>query len=319
MNRWIAAVVTTLVSLQGAKASFELVTVLDRGTKSVHRFDGSSGAYLGSFGAGYFVAPESMAIDRTRGRAYVMDASLAAVRVFNFNTGVHLFDVSVISGRHQTLSVAPNGNLIGAYFGGVAWQIMDPNLNNQGFVFGSSTVANPASLASAGHSSGTMVAMVGQVGGNQAQLLIFSSVSTAGAQLASSPIQAGPGSAEDFQQVALGQSSGIMVSSSGDYMAFELNSAATAFGTIQMGFNGALRGGVGIGHGNTRYFGSTLNGQAVIERAYQSGSNIFFGLGQFGAGILQTPGQIQVIAAPEPATLAILGAGLMALRRRQRR
>jgi hypothetical protein len=38
----------------GAFASFELVMVGDSATKSIHRFDGSTGAYLGSFGSGHF-------------------------------------------------------------------------------------------------------------------------------------------------------------------------------------------------------------------------------------------------------------------------
>ena len=319
MYRWTCAIATILVSVHAAQASFELVTVLDRGTKSVHRFDGATGAYLGNFGSGYLISPESMAIDRTRARAYVMDASLGAIRVFNFNTGVHLFDIAPTPGRHQALSVAPNGNLIGGYYSGATWEILDPNAGSLGYLFSSTTLFNPISLASAVHSSGRMIGMIGQIGGNFGQLQILSSASPAGTLLATSVTVGGPGSFSDYQQVAVGESSGMMVSSSGDFMAFTLNSGATGFSSTQVGVNLALRGGVGIGHGNTRYFGSTFNGQAVIERGYQSNSNVFFGLGQFGAGILQTPGQIQVIAAPEPASLAIVGAGLMALIRHRRR
>jgi len=46
-----------------ASASFELVMVLDKGTKSIKRYDPETGAYLGEFANNRFFNATSMSVD----------------------------------------------------------------------------------------------------------------------------------------------------------------------------------------------------------------------------------------------------------------
>ena len=84
----IASIAGTVAS---ANASFEMLLVLDAGTKSVHRFDPQSGAYLGAFGAGWLNNPQSIVIDQSKGLAYVRDtlggAGEGAIIAFDYNSG----------------------------------------------------------------------------------------------------------------------------------------------------------------------------------------------------------------------------------------
>lgn len=74
----------------GASASFELVMVLDRGDGSnptrIHRIDGATGTYLGSFGTGMTSSPSNLAADPTTGTAFVSSGSIQTN--FNYNTGL---------------------------------------------------------------------------------------------------------------------------------------------------------------------------------------------------------------------------------------
>lgn len=74
-----------------AHASFEMLLVLDAGTKSIHRFDPQSGAYLGAFGAGWLNNPQAIVINQSAGVALVRDtlagAGIGTIVAFDYNTG----------------------------------------------------------------------------------------------------------------------------------------------------------------------------------------------------------------------------------------
>lgn len=122
----IAVLGITLALGASAAASFELVMVADRATRSIHRFDGVSGLYLGAFGNGYVQNPMSMALDQSNNRVFVAEptdsgtgSAFTTVRVwsFNYNTGEYLnsfttpflYSQPQIAYRSGTLAINSSG------------------------------------------------------------------------------------------------------------------------------------------------------------------------------------------------------------------
>jgi len=95
-----------------ASASFELILALDATTKSIHRFDGDTGAYLGAFGSNKLVAPRNMVISQATGRAYVLDGNY--IKKFDYNTGeyVGLFPAPVLVGAAVKMGRANDGTIL---------------------------------------------------------------------------------------------------------------------------------------------------------------------------------------------------------------
>jgi hypothetical protein len=84
---------TCLGALTISHASFEMLLVADDGngtggTAKVHRVDGATGAYLGSFGGGLLQSARGISIDQSTGRAYVTETG-GGIHVFDYNTGLY--------------------------------------------------------------------------------------------------------------------------------------------------------------------------------------------------------------------------------------
>lgn len=93
-----------------ALASYDLLLVPDEGTNSVHRFDGTSGAYLGEFGKGRLSFPQSVAVDPSTGRAYVTSFFTNSIQVYNYSTGLFLNEFTV-PGNPRSIAFS-GGNLL---------------------------------------------------------------------------------------------------------------------------------------------------------------------------------------------------------------
>jgi len=77
--------------------SYELLCVTDYNNHVVRRFDGVTGASLGSFGGpGRMLNPTGIALDATTGLAYVANSTSKVIQVWNYSTGVlqRQFEVS---------------------------------------------------------------------------------------------------------------------------------------------------------------------------------------------------------------------------------
>ncbi len=77
-----------------AHASYELLLVADRGngtagSSRVHRIDGTTGAYFGSFGGGFLDKAIGVAVDGSTGTAYVSESG-GAIQAFNYSTGLYM-------------------------------------------------------------------------------------------------------------------------------------------------------------------------------------------------------------------------------------
>lgn len=311
----VASALTALIS--SAHASFDLVMVMDTGTKSIHRFDGITGSYLGSFGNGMLSSPESFAIDRTSGRAFVFDATIGLTRVFNYNTGSHLADL-LISGPSQS-STFGNGRLIRGFVGGASWSTFDGNGTYLGAMFGTSTIANPVSLGGAVMESGRFVGLLSNSDNNGLnELLVFNGAAANATQVGNN-VFGGPAYFSGVQQVAVGGNRVFLATSPASGRLFSVNpssGAITQDGSYSMP---GLLGGAAFGHGNQLYYSQNDGGVKTISRSVITSSNNIVEFSTFGQGFLVNPTMMQVVAAPEPGTLAVLGMGVAALMRRRNR
>ena len=290
--------------------------VADRGTKSVHRYDGSTGVYLGQFGNGYLQNPMSMVLDQANNRVFVADqvgtgdGSLPnSVRVwsFNYNTGEYLSSFRTpynyaqpqIAFDGSTLLVGHDGTLFDVY--GLGGNLITS------YFWGGAT--NPKGLASA--SGGLTYAVEGN------KLYSRNSSGLQSTFTMSSAISASSSSGQ--RQLAISGSRAIAVGAI-SFSAINLaslsttnsaNSLATTTLTNYNQINGA-----GFGHGDVAYIAGTNGTIGQMSRVlYSEGIQ----LQVFGSGQLIEPHSIAVVNAPEPATFGALGAGLLVLTRRRRK
>lgn len=302
-------------------SSYELVMVMDSGTRSIHRFDGTTGRYMGEFGRGFLANPVSFAVDGRRGLAHVGDSRLGLVRTFDYSTGVHLQDLNISNGQVQSLTVLPGGNLLSGFFIDSAHHYT-PQGTSVGFpsivrINGQATVSG----SSANHASGRTL-MVTQRLDRAPGLMIQSALVGTTNFTAASGVLSDTGDYTRNHQLAVSGNVAALVSElSADIRYYTVSangqavnstfsvSVATTFQTLR---------GVSYGHGSTVYVSgrNAANTSGLVMRTLQNDN---FNYGTFGEGILQQPGSIQSVIAPEPGTLIATGMGLAALVARRRR
>lgn len=88
-----------------AQATFELVLAADETNGIVRRYDGDTGAFLGSFGKGHFISPEHIALDPATSIAYVTDKARRSVSKFNYSTGAFLDEFFIATSGLTTTSM----------------------------------------------------------------------------------------------------------------------------------------------------------------------------------------------------------------------
>lgn len=303
-----------------AFASFELVMVADRGTKSVHRFDGTTGLYMGQFGNGYLQNPMSIALDQANNRVFVLDqvgtgsgGSGAAVRIwsFNYNTGEYLNNFSSPPGfAYVQPQIAYRNSSVWIGHDGRFVDLLSDSGNSLGSV-GWTGASNPKGLAV--DSVGNLWAVEGNQmyrrtsGGSQTAFTMNGPVgnsSTPGQrQLAISGTRA----------LAVGAISFSTFDTSSLSASNPANAMTSTTVTSYLQLNGA-----GFGHGNIAYItgvnGSGTNGS--ISRILYNENLV---LQTFGSGVLVEPRSMAVVVAPEPGSMIALGLGLAAILRRRRR
>lgn len=302
-----------------AAASFDLVMVMDQGTNSIHRFDGSTGAYLGDFARGFLTGPRSFSIDRSLNRAYVADNS-GIVRMFNYNTGVHEGDLNSTMGFAQSLFAKPGGNLISGFVFGQISELSATTGSYLGF-HNVNGIASGASLGTTIHTtSGNLVVWTANFSGSESAIQV-TGPAIGSTQHLTSAISSNMGGYTTTTQIAMSGDLGMVVSATGQSIQFSLNTAGTAVASYsQYSLTSSLTGpkGVAFGHGRTMYMAgqnASNIAQGRISRGIWGTSSF---TGTFGEGILINPGQMAVIAAPEPGSLIALGLGAVALLRRRR-
>lgn len=307
---------------QFAHASFELVMVADRGTKSVHRFDGTTGAYLGAFGKGYVQNPLALEINTATNTAYVLDtvdggtgttASGVRLWAFNYNTGEYFASARTpFNYNYPFLRRNPvDGHL---YVGN------DLNLTD---------AYNATTLIRVPGTSRSTTTLTGLRGGGAFDAsgnlwiadglnLRRSTPSNVTTSFAFSSALCASGS--PVNQVAI---SGDRLLCAGAISYSAIQSLATLGATgnspgVQTDTSYNAIHGVGFGHGDIAYVTGVVSGggSGKISRILYSEK---LKLQDFGTGILVEPRSMAVVVAPEPGTMIAIGTGLAVLLRRRKK
>lgn len=308
MRRALVSLVAIAASaLCVAQGSFDLVLAMDYTTKSIKRYDGATGAYFGEFGAGRLVRPRFMERGPNAGEVVVTDVldevnGYSSIVVFDYNTGVvkrQLFSSAFVQLAGITRIGATSEYYVYELQSG-SYAIRRVNLTTMSVL---STVIHPGTgfgFACDLTSSGSDLLLAGSTG-----------------QLRRHATPAAP-----VSSVALADPSAL-ATCAGSFR-LRTNTAAVAFGANNgkiYGTNGSvilatsMSSIFGLASGHEYDYVAGYQGANATIQVYNRG----FLVGSIGTGTLQAPSDLLVIMAPEPATLAALGLGLLVAMRRRKR
>lgn len=288
-------------------ASYELILVSDQGSDSVRRFDPYSGAAFGSFGAGYLVDPKGVAVDRTSGEAVVLDGpSGQRLSYWDYSTGV-LKRAEYVAPGASFLNQNPDrtinltyanrvarhqfsGGLMQNYGGAAGIQVSHGMLQGDGLFYVAQRNGDTTTLAYRWHNAATG-ALIGETGW-------FADRTVAGPGNVSFNVFKVPG----LNRLQLERD--------------VVNSGPVGFTPLSLDGYTAVSA-VAIGHWPIGYATiRTTGGVWEISRVDVQGA---FALAPFAVGGMIDPTGMAIVVAPEPASLAALGIGLIALARRRMR
>lgn len=285
-----------------AMASFDMILVADQTNSRIHRIDGDTGTYLGSFGSNILVIPNAITIDQSTSTAYVGDASSGLV-AFNYNTG-QVLAVNRAFTNYADLALRADGGFVRTTGAGVATASLT---GSTGTLY---------SGAGTGSFKGVGVDGTGDViGSDITNGRIFrwnpsGFAAPEGSTGAGTFLGVSGGSARGNTYVSLradGRAStantqSLSVVNNGVVAAGTWTSAADfAFGHEGFGW------GVGTGTGGTR-----------LQR-YADNNGVYSPIGTgFVVSQIGTPTSIAVVVAPEPGTMLALGAGVALMLRKRR-
>ena len=294
-----------VAAVSPAFASFELVMVADNGagsfgTRKIHRFDGDTGVYLGSFG-GFGSDIIGTHISQATNTLYVMTSD-GRTAEYDYNTGAlkagyvnGMFTVSTFA------AVRPSGDVALSLFGVNPWTQAFPRVTNW--------IANLGSLpGSLNFNSGGWL--------NDRDLFVYDSAQGRVAQFRV---------AENGQ---FGILQGSVAANSG-YATSQMTAISDSLvvhpvtGQINF-YTFGTWGFVGTTSTQNRhsarahdgFFTMGLRGSTWSLDKYDGS---FGQRGQWGSGIVMNPASMQSVVAPEPGTMAALGLGVAALARLRRR
>lgn len=306
-----------MVAVSSAQASFDLVLVADSGLGVVHRYDGDSGVYLGSFGGGALVNCKSIAVDQLTQRAYVGGANNGAgVGIYNYHTGEFIGYNSSQGTFVRDLAVTASGLVIGSSDDGsgtnlrrlntVPFGSSVTNFSNGGITFIHTATGEDSTgdLLALNNSNGIMVRW------NPAN------TTTPEATLQDGDLVGGAGGAVRGTE--------MIVMTQGGRMA-RLDTQTFTAATLGSTPTSALPAGVdaAFGHTNNAWGLGSNNSvtrlQQYVRTIGGTGSNYdAYGISRVLSQV-QTPVGMAVVLAPEPGTMIALGVGVAALLRRRKR
>lgn len=265
-----------------SQASFELLHVLDIGSKSIKRFDPETGAYLGQYGQN-LLNPSGLAY--AGGRTYTMDSGSSRLMCFNAYTG------SVVTGIFETANSAVGalGNtiLVARPTTGATFSIAqyDLNLTLMATYNWAAPVATGWTPNDIG-ASGSTIVVTGSTGGWSYSLTGMSGTVTA--------------SVNSLKYT--GADSGGLVYGLQETASGNLNPRRDLVG----------------GHFYNYFSGQNSSNVAQGRISAAVGVVGSFTSFTFGESVLITPTHLAIQNAPEPGTWLALGLGGLALIRRRK-
>lgn len=288
-----------------AQASFELLLVADNGmgtfeTRKIHRFDPTTGVYLGGFG-GFGSPIVSTHLDQATNSLYVIEAT--TITRWNYNTGMLLSSHSAVNGAYLT-TVRPDEGRI-AVFDGLAdfltkpFPDMGPPVSSAGFM--------PSAAYRAGLWFQQNTIMAWDEANKRFRLISMDPLGQSGA----AGLESLSFSTGDFGQMSLvGGSNRVVMAAGGELRFATLDTVtpgliASPYGLSKAAasaHDGYYVGGTSSGVGRVTYYDRNFNVRGI-----------------FTNGTLMDPISMQTVLAPEPGTFVAIGVGLAALLRRRKK
>lgn len=291
-----------------ASASFEMLMVLDKGTKSIKRYDPETGSYLGEFAKNRFFNATSMSVDPSRNRVYVGDTDTAfgytVIHAFNYNTGEKVAQYHS-GGWYGAYGLIARGD--DAYF-------LDASPVPKLIQF-NTTQTNPAFTLSSILLGNTGAAVTNRSQGVAIGNDLYWSSSTELSKFSLSTSTYFPNVvAGAFAGAARAVSGDVLVGRSGGGLLETYNPFGSYAGGSVVPTATSIRA---VASGHFEHYGlANTAGGFVIAR--QNSTYPFNHLGTFGLGTMNDPAFMGVVTAPEPSTMVVAGLGIAAMLRRRR-
>ncbi|MCE9559206.1 MAG: PEP-CTERM sorting domain-containing protein [Armatimonadetes bacterium] len=289
-----------------AHASFELLLVADNGsntyaTRTIHRFDPVSGAYLGKFG-GFNSDISSTYLDKANNSLYVIAGNETSK--WNYNTGEMLGSFAYTSANSFS-AVRPSGDR-------AAFFISGSNVQLYGFPTAGSGIGTPT-VSGALFSTGLWTSNTSFVAFdfNQTRMANFNT-NASGTVATLGVITPAIGLTNGFGQMCVngGTSELIMAGgNSGLSRVYVPGASALATG-IPTTANTMSAASAHFG-----FFLGMNDGTTGRIEYYSQFRNL---TRTFGTGTVLRPISMQTVLAPEPGSMAVLGLGLVALLKRRK-
>ncbi len=295
-----------------ALASFDLLLVLDSGQDVVHRYDGDSGTYLGSFGGGTLNNVRGITVDKASKTAVVTHDN--GYSTWDYNTGFFKGYNDLVGLSNNDMSLTSNGRLLMTSTDGSVVAIRRLNtlsIPTGFFSFNSSTTVGPWTSAVEGPGGNYFAVQAGT-----GDIVQFSSTTSAQLSVVNVPFFIGTskGASDGTSYVALAASGQAISVGLGGTSALGGYTSPVPF-TSAVEFEYAHPGegwGLGVNASGTR-----------LQRYYRNLGGVSTFMDAIGPGRtlsqVTTPAGLAVVTAPEPGTLIALGVGAAALLRRRRR
>lgn len=306
-------VLAFLVAASMSSASFDLVMVADNiGSfngpvpAKIHRYDGDSGVYLGSFNAG-FSAINDLAVNKDAGELYAL--SIGRLNVFDYNTG-------------SLKRSFTTGGAAAKFFNGKLYRASGSNLSEVNLATGATTsvvswVNSINDFAFTGNGSYALFnASVGVLQGYSSAGVAGTPLTATGFATSDPRLSMEGGSMTNFYVAGPSTTSAtttsfrhLSLSASGNLTLLASATFSTTFITTFEDVHEA--------HAGTWLYGKNSTGVNSLYRMYSSwpsGGDTVFATPQ-----VTTAGPIAVVLAPEPGTMIALGAGALALLRRRKK
>lgn len=293
-----------------ASASYDLLLVTDSVGNQIRRFDGSTGASLGSFGAGRMNSPTGIAIDKSSGLAYVSHFNTSSISVWNYNTGVFVNEFAVASSV-RGICMSNAGTIFAAC--GTSIQIYSTSGQSLGS-FGSAPMFTEVQQ----QPNGTIFATVRDSSSAFRISNYTASFALAGTSATNSYLTWFP-----FQSVVVGNAllvaAGDTAGSLGQLSVYSTASTPVLQSTRVASEYERIEG-IANGHGNMFYVTGTLASDSTKSaispaRYLNGGLTIFPSFGAFSG----TSVSMASVVAPEPGPFIVLGLGVCALLKRRGR
>ncbi len=297
-----------LVASLVANASYDMVVMLDYSTKSLKRFDGQTGAYLGEIGAGRMIRPRFVERGPNAGEIVVTDEldpvlKYSTIHVFNVHTGElkrQLYETGF-----QSLAGIHRDPTTGAYTVADVTTSTTLRLHTINSALTAVTGFNAATIAGVSVTAfGADVAVIGGVPWVAGYSNAYRRVDTSA-------------SSTSFSNGGMGVTTcfGTMRSRTGaavTYVGSNGGGTLAAIGATAISTTLTSVYGIGSGH-EYDYVAGYRGGLPVIDVYNRS-----FLTGSFGTAQITNPADMVVITAPEPAVWLGLSVGLLVLLKRRR-